>query len=285
MGYTLKKDRMYMMPTHFGPYLGPRQNKQGKRYIYDDPGKTTFNTIIFESTMAQLEDLMPPNFTVIDPYVTILHGMNRNVPWLAGKGYNILGVTVPAQFKGKKDTIRGSLLLVLWENHADPIITGREQLGYSKIYAEIEDIQEDGAISYTQAKSWDFSFLEMKIDYSKPPENQAKIGELLKNSTGFLHYKYIPKTGGHFNETDADYATYSPNNWDIPRDINPANIVRSELEFGQGEIKFNTPTWEQMPTQSHIVNRLANLEIKGYLGAFKYTSVSPNDLYSQRILQ
>ena len=34
----------------------------------------------------------------------------------------------------EKGVVEGNLLLVMWENHADPIITGRGRLGYSKIF-------------------------------------------------------------------------------------------------------------------------------------------------------
>ena len=58
---------------------------------------------------------------------------------LAGHGYNLTGVSVPTRFHGEKGVVEGNLLLVMWENHADPIITGREQLGYSKIFDEGKD--------------------------------------------------------------------------------------------------------------------------------------------------
>ena len=61
------------------------------------------------------------------------------IEWLAGRGYNTLGVTFPVVFQGKRDRAIGPFLLVLWENLADPILTGREQLGYSKIYCELRD--------------------------------------------------------------------------------------------------------------------------------------------------
>ena len=35
---------------------------------------------------------------------------------------------------------------VVWENHADPILTGREQLGWSKIYADMDTPKEHGRI-------------------------------------------------------------------------------------------------------------------------------------------
>lgn len=59
---------------------------------------------------------------------------------LAGHGYNVTTFNVPVTYCGTNDEIKGQYQLAIWENHADPIICGREQLGYSKIYADITDI-------------------------------------------------------------------------------------------------------------------------------------------------
>ena len=42
------------------------------------------------------------------------------IEWLAGRGYNVLGVSFPVVFNGKEDRARGSLLTVLWENLVRP---------------------------------------------------------------------------------------------------------------------------------------------------------------------
>lgn len=46
--------------------------------------------------------------------------------------------------------VRGSYLLVLFENMSDPIVTGREELGFPKVWAEIPDpALETGTTSHT----------------------------------------------------------------------------------------------------------------------------------------
>src|SRR3546814_15173414 len=67
------------------------------------------------------------------------------VAWLAGRGYNTFGVTVPATWKGGAHPVHGDLMLVLWENMADPIISGREELGFSKLFCDLPSpIENDG---------------------------------------------------------------------------------------------------------------------------------------------
>ena len=63
----------------------------------------------------------------------------KEIEWLAGRGYNTLGVSFPVEFSGNKDKARGNFLLVLWENLTDPILTGREELGFSKIYCNLPE--------------------------------------------------------------------------------------------------------------------------------------------------
>ena len=84
----------------------------------------------------QLEQLLPPGFFLDkEPLITVTASYIKEIEWLAGRGYNTLGVSFPVEFSGNKDKARGNFLLVLWENLTDPILTGREELGFSKMVA------------------------------------------------------------------------------------------------------------------------------------------------------
>jgi hypothetical protein len=50
------------------------------------------------------------------------------IDWLAGRGYTIIDVWLPVMFEGQRDQAVGRFLTVMWENLADPIITGRTSL-------------------------------------------------------------------------------------------------------------------------------------------------------------
>ena len=117
--------------------------------------------------------------------------------------------------------VEGNLLLVMWENHADPIITGREQLGYSKIFASIDDIHTYGGVSKTALTSWGFRFLELEFDANRQPENLEELKRVLNNpdSQGIMHYKYIPRTGGGFTQADAEYVCLNPKAAKLPDDL------------------------------------------------------------------
>ena len=44
MSYVRNDSLMYQMPVHFGPCVTPRQNKEGKRFIYDQATRLTKHT-------------------------------------------------------------------------------------------------------------------------------------------------------------------------------------------------------------------------------------------------
>jgi len=64
-----------------------------------------------------------------------------------------------------------------------------------------------------------------------------------------------------------------------------SNEVVKEMWRGEGTVQFHKATWEDLPTMSHIVNVLKNLEAKEYRGAMMVKSVGGKDLSDQRILQ
>ena len=49
----------------------------------------------------------------------------KEIDWLAGRGYNVLGVEFPVVYNGKNERDTGPLLKVLWENNTEPKQTGR----------------------------------------------------------------------------------------------------------------------------------------------------------------
>jgi len=287
--FKFKDGAMYIMPVVFGPGGTPRQNPKGQRYIYEHPKGTEriSYVVAYETDPEALSDLFPAGLSLARPHVIIELSILKNIRWLAGKGYNILSVYIPASFQGERDHVSGLFLPVLWENHGDPIITGREQLGFSKIFATIPTPTESPAGINTYAASWDFPFCEMRIFTQEQPEKPDEIEQLCgeKGRQGLIHYKHIPKTGDCFTQTDAAYFTHTPIPWVPPEDFESADTPPKHNHFCRGEIRWNPATWEQMPTQWHIVSKLSSLENRGYVGAYRQSLYSVDDLFDQRILK
>ena len=274
MPYTFQPGMMYRMPTHFGPALGPRQGPDGRKFSCKDNPKSTSISVSFVSDPDQLGALLPEGFEVVEPVVTVTATYMKEIEWLAGRGYNTLGLTFPAIYRGKEDTARGPFLTVLWENLADPIITGREDLGYSKIYCELPEPRFCNGEAHATAGWLGFNFLDLSVrNLTRKSVDEAGGTEKVD---GTLHYKYTPKTG-EWGTSDACYAVMTP----------AAGSHRKVLEYwtGEGAVEWHRARWEDLPTQYPVVNAFADLEIKEYVGASLVRTVGAKDLSDQRILR
>jgi hypothetical protein len=282
MPYTFQPGKMYMMPTPFGPSMGPRQGPEGRKFECQDNPKTTSISVSFLTNREQLEQLLPERFEVgAEPVVSVSATYMKEIEWLAGRGYNTLGVSFPASFNGERDCAKGGFLTVLWENLCDPILTGREQLGFSKIYCELPEPTVLRGETHCIASWLGFQFLDMKLTNMTPvplnpsptPANEQLDDGVLR---GTLHYKYMPRTG-EWGCADVAYAVLTP--------AEGSNSVTTELWRGEGTVEFQKARWEDLPTQYHIVNAFHELEILEYRGASISKSVGGKDLSDQRILR
>ncbi len=88
-----------------------------------------------------MQQHVPKGFEITEPLVQIFATKNNGCSWLAGRRYNVIGVTVPIIFKGKIDKVEGSYMVVLWEDVCEAIIGGREQTGIPEVYADIEEVR------------------------------------------------------------------------------------------------------------------------------------------------
>ena len=278
MPYQFQPGRMYRMPTHFGPSLGPRQGEAGRKFVNLQSPKITASSVSFLTNQEQLEELLPEGFEVgAEPVVTVEVTCITEIEWLAGRGYNTLGVSFPVVFNGKKDHAEGSFLTVLWENLADPILTGREELGFSKIYGEIPEPRIYQGQTHCTASWLGFKFMDLKIwDLTQLSSKEAAALISQQGGDGTLHYKYMPRTG-EWGKPDISYVTLTPSA--------NTNRVVNEMWRGEGTVAFHEATWEDLPTMFSIVNTFHNLEIKEYRGAIMVRTTGGKDLSDQRILR
>ncbi|MSP13563.1 MAG: hypothetical protein EXR62_11475 [Chloroflexi bacterium] len=277
MPYKFQPGRMYRMPTHFGPSLGPRQGVDGRTYPCVDTPKTISRSVSFLTNPTQLEAILPPGFALRgEPVVTVEAAYITEIEWLAGRGYNTLGIKFPVTFKGRQDRASGTFLAVLWENLTDPILTGREELGFSKIYCELPEPRIYQGETHCTASWMGFKFMDLNFTNMQP----LALGGESKPATnptddGTLHYKYIPKTES-WGIPEVSYAVLTPS-------ANPNRVVQERWR-GTGTVTFHKATWEELPTLVHIVNTLQELEIREYRGATIEKSSGGKDLSDQRIL-
>jgi hypothetical protein len=277
MSFQFIPGRMYRMPAVFGPSLGPRQGEDGRKFTNATSHKTITRSVSFLTNRDQLEEMLPEGCAVRgEPVATVFASYMTEIEWLAGRGYNVLGITIPVTFTGKVDRANGNFLTVLWENLTDPIVTGREELGVAKIYCELPEPRVHQGVTHCMASWLGFKFMDMTLSNLTPAPPATAASSAEPQDDGLLHYKYIPRTEA-WGEADAAYVTLTP----------AAALRNNQLAVwrGQGTVQFHRATWEDLPTQYTIVNAFHQLKIKEYRGATVIQSVGATDLSAQRILR
>ncbi len=270
MSYTFRSDRTYRMPTHFGPLPGPRQAPSGGSHALDETQKTTLIWASFEADREHITTLLPGGFEPLDTADLTVEIKNMaNIGWLAGRGYSVATITTGVRRLASDDgyPAEGRFKLVLWENHADPIITGREELGYPKVFGDITDIVISADHAHASVSWGGYTFLELDVRDITSVSTPQPGGDS-------FHLKYIPRTGGYGHDLAQTVLT--------PSGQGP--LVVDERLGGVGSLTIAPATWEQLPTLVTIVNALADVTVGACLGAGLTRTTGTTDLRDQIVI-
>ena len=273
MSYRFEAGRIYRMPTHFGPAPGPRQVPDG---IMIDPKRSPRRASVAASFLTDpvmLEQHLPEGFTLAgEPVVTVEFHHMTDIDWLAGRGYTMIWVSWPATFTGHRDRATGKFLAVVWENLADPIITGRDEIGHPKLYAEIAEPRRWNGAQICTAGWMGFRFLELEVSQLHDAD-PVRLG--VAASDGTLMLKYEPRTGA-WGETDLCQVTLTPA-------ADPDNHIEHR-QTGAGTVRFHKASWSDLPTMHHVVNALAALPVIEARGGSVTLSRGGKSYRDQRVL-
>lgn len=265
------------MPMGFGPSAGPRWIPPP---FVPDPSrspKTTLAGVNARAERSRLESLLPSGLQLDgDGTFTVEVHVLEEIEWLAGRGYNILALYIPVTYRLGRNEGRGRFVPVMWESLTDPILTGRDELGANKIYAEIPPPRVLSGRTHYSASWLGFRFFSMTLEGLATPGEASPVGSARpKLHDGVVSHKFVPRTGSP-GEADADYLTLWPA---------PTGPVSLEEELrGTGRFAFSRATWEELPTQFHIVNTLADLGDLEFLGAFHARTRGGGNFSDVRIL-
>lgn len=276
MSFEFDPHARYRMPVMFGPSVGPRQGPDGGRFAGGADAPFTVATVRFETDAPALEALLPRGFALDgDPVATLEHTILHDLPWLAGRSYSMLGVKIPVLFEGAEETLRGPLLTVLWENRCEPILSGREELGFNKLCCELPAPQEMGRRRIHRA-SWDgFAFFRMELSELEEA-SPAPVPAAGPAPDGVLHFAYMPAMGEAGDHDSRARVMLSP------APATPPRIER--LMTGQASFSFTRARFEDMPTMFQVVNLLAALPVHGIRGASLMRARGKGDLSDQRMI-
>ncbi len=294
MGCEITPGVRYRMPVVFGPAPGPRQKPDGTMWTREEAGimSAEWMKISYLTDPKKLERLLPPGFSLRgDPIVSVSCAWFKNLYWLAGRGYGILSVDFPVTYQGKVEKLEGSFCPVIWEGAPDAIMTGREELGFPKMFATLPEIdwdQKNGAAS-CEASWMGFKFFDIELTGLTETPGEKR----LPGSTGGpqLYYKYMPRTSiGGREDADVAYVTTAA---PPPGSQGRAdNISFDDFEFkrwtGKGAIAWHKATFQQLPLAAHVVNGLADLDFLEFVDAEMVTFSGPGagiSLHSMRAVE
>ncbi|MGB9940201.1 acetoacetate decarboxylase family protein [Methanosarcina sp.] len=241
--FRFEDNKCYRMPAHFGGFDCPGPDAA---LYYRDAVSVTF---AYTTDKDQLESYVPEGFELLRPKLNISYSQFREIDWMAGGAYNLVQVSVPTRFNGKRDRLEGQFILVVWENKTAPILGGREETGIPKIYADIEDLHTIQPNYYTTASHEGNTFLRLEMLGAKPVEGQLLADAQASAATvNALGWRYIPKVGA----PGADLSQPI---------LYPQGAEIHNAWAGNGTVKWTQLSWEQNPMQWHIIKALAELPV------------------------
>jgi hypothetical protein len=255
---------MQIMPTHSGVIEAMQAQPSTRAQSFQGSSVSASDTqtavsVSFLSDGKALQALLPPGKNLFihgDPVVTVVSVYQGGLRWLAGRTYNLVLVILPVVHEGKSARTVGGFLPVVWENMTEPILMGRETLGWPKIYAELPPLRKLNDTMQCVAAWQGFKFLDIGLSglRAMSDEELKARSEKQPKSVGLICHKYIVRTGSP-GQADADYLTLST-------DEGAVQPTYREFLTGIADIRFFKATWEQLPTMTHIVAKLADLEVK-----------------------
>ncbi|KAM0346679.1 hypothetical protein ACHAPU_005392 [Fusarium lateritium] len=276
--WSENKNLHWKSPVSFGPMPSPRQDYHGRRHPSENSAFTTWS-VRFKTSATYLKSLFPTaQFSFYKPgtvaEATFLCTELRDMKWLGGGGYKFFGLWIHGVQYEKKDgsKIYGSFLAVLLENSADPIVTGREELGMPKIFCDI-DVEEKGSSAKIRCSWRGTQFADITIDNLEegdgktngtnghaPPSGPPGSAPL-PDEQGTFVYRYVPSVGKP-GTPDAEYPVF------IEDGLEATTRKVEKTSVGSGsDLRFTAGTWETLPTLNHIATGFSDIPVFGVVKA------------------
>ncbi len=282
----------WRQPIAFGPMPGPRQNHLG---VERQAEESTFVTasIKFRTSRTVLQNLFPPGemrrkgYSFTTPgsvaYASFSQTTLNKMEWLGGKGYNHIGLYIHGVQYTKKDgsVVKGAYMPVLFENLADPCVSGREELGMPKLYSAIDVEREDE--SYCVTTSWQGARWGTFKLTALREQSVGDAGNVSGDDAdeGILVYRYMPTVGRDGKGTAAEeYPVYVPF-----KEEKPAPKTKRSWMADKASFEIDALTWDQLPTLHHVIERLAEVPVYEVVSAKVVEGTGVPDVATARRLE
>lgn len=291
---------------------GPRQTSEGNSHQSSSSSSSSITALIKFKTSATLLRTLFPNssYRFNKPDTVALASFTvqtlQNMAWLGGGSYDLLGFYIhDVEYTARSgETLHGSYCPVMFENLTDPILSGREELGYPKLYSDISITARndgDGDSSSVEARiawrgtDWARFRWQGLRDHAHQQPNSAEAsengshqnddGEANKNNhrqEGILVHKCIPssdKAERGKRRADAEYDVF------IPASDTVETRTKRIRQAEHAEFKFEDIGFKKLPTLHHIVSRLAEIPVFEIVEASIVEADGVGDLAGARRLE
>jgi hypothetical protein len=276
----------WRQPIVFGPMPGPRQDWMGRdRALKSTQSTFTTASIKFKTSRTLLQNLFPNDrYRFTSPSTvarasfsqTTLGGMD----WLGGGGYRHIGLYIHGVQYTKEDgtVLKGTYMPILFENLADPIVSGREELGMPKLYTAIDVHQRNE--SYRLQTSWQgavWGHFELEgLEDQDPSIDAGTIGG--EADDGILVHRYMPKIGKEYKgQAEAEYPVFVPHAAESK--VVPSKVTRLQRTT-KAKVEIHGLDWDALPTLHHVVSRLGEIPIDEIIDAKVVSGVGVPDVSS-----
>ena len=263
------------MPIVFGPMPGPRQSHYGNIRVATESTFTTAS-VKFKTSRTILQNLFPAgqkNWRFKSPgtvaYASFSQTTLNKMEWLGGSGYHHIGLYIHGVEYVKSDgqILSGTYMPILFESLADPILSGREELGMPKLYSAIDIHRRTD--SYRINTSWqgavwgNFVFKGLKEVHDGDLSNaMGKASSDAADDNGILVHRYVPAVGrSNKGSAEVQYPVFVPY-----AEEKPQPVTKRVWQAQDVTVKLDAMDWEALPTLHHIIERLAEIPIYEVMG-------------------
>lgn len=256
--------KIYLMPLIMGSIADKGKLPSN---VY---GEVQYLSLQYQTDPDAIQALLPDGYQPVEkPLVTVMFGYYESTDFMAGGGYRIASAMVAARFDGEKDHVEGDYVLVMYEDDAFPITTGRELQGIPKVYADISPVKtlHNGHLR-CETSLWGHLLFSMDLGPLKQQNVLIRsVATKRINERPLLGYKYIPSLDG-------------------PPDVAYPTILRSDTKLEQlwlgksGQIFFGDAGEESIGVGKRVVDALKTLPVRQVIQAvrFRGSQVLRNDL-------
>ncbi|MCJ1472618.1 hypothetical protein MMC13_001267 [Lambiella insularis] len=292
-----QKDRnlYWRQPTVFGPMPGPRQDVLGRPRTDTLAASSSLKASIkFKTSATLLRTLFPnPSYRFAKPdtiaQATFSVQSLTNLDWLAGGGYEVLGLHIHGVQYTTQDgeVLNGSYCPVMFENLPDPILSGREELGFPKVYSDIQITEDESTGTYGARISWrgaewaSFEWQGLRKQEAQDSNGTDSADATTPHDESVFVHKCIPASGSAQrakSSVDAEYDVFHP----YPASTSAGTDSKPARHTTEASFKIHDLDVKRLPTLHHIVSRLAEIPVFGIVEATVTEKKGVNDFSNAR---